>query len=156
MHKSVQPEWCTALPLQQQSVLLLAARGPDGIAKDHPCKEIQRAYRGTVFLAAKYGRLLKFGEKADSFMSLNVFADPDGWAAAVKAFFHTVDSLPHHFVMHLMHGAQILGYKHPDNRFAERWRQFYCMACEDMHLTEETEEEMDRRLSDWMRKLWSE
>lgn len=32
---SVQPEWCLSLPIQQQSVLFLAARGPDGIKKRH-------------------------------------------------------------------------------------------------------------------------
>jgi hypothetical protein len=70
---SVQPEWCRALPLQQQSVMLLAARGPDGVTKMHPCKGVVVAYRGCVLLAAKYGRELRFGERADSFMSLDAF-----------------------------------------------------------------------------------
>lgn len=108
---SVQPEWCRALPIQQQSVLFLAARGPDGIAKNHPVKRIQRAYRGTVLVAAKYGRCLKWGEKADSFMGLDDFADSEAWRAIIEEFFLTADSLPHHFYMHLIHGAEILGYK---------------------------------------------
>ena len=49
MTLSVQPTWCTMLPLQQQSVLFLASRGPDGVAKVHPCKPVIIAYRATVF-----------------------------------------------------------------------------------------------------------
>jgi hypothetical protein len=66
--RSVQPPWCVELPLQQQSVLFLAGRGPDGLAKSHPCKAIHVAYRGTIFMAGKYGRMLEWGEKADSFL----------------------------------------------------------------------------------------
>lgn len=93
---SVQPEWCRSLPLQQQSVLLLASRGPDGIAKFHPSKVIQRAYRATVFMAARYGRMLKFGEKADTFMSLEIFGSDAAWKQAVKEHFDHQDDLPHH------------------------------------------------------------
>jgi hypothetical protein len=157
MSISVQPLWCLSLPLQQQSVLLLASRGPDGISKNHPSKAVHIAYRGSIFLAAKYGRLLEWGEKADSFMSLDVFggqfSEPD-WAYAVKMFFDFIDELPHHYLMHLMHGAQILGFKHPDARFRDRWIAFYLKMVEDMHLAPETESEMDRRLGDWGRSHW--
>lgn len=145
---SVQPEWCLALPLQQQSVLLLAARGPDGIPKSHPCKDIQRAYRGTVLVAAARRRCLEWGERADSFMSLDVFADHEKWYEACKNFYHEVDMLPHHFIMHLLHGAEILGYHHPDGRFRDRWWGFYLMGCEDMHVVPESKTEMDNRLND--------
>lgn len=151
---SVQPAWCRALTLQQQSVLFLAARGPDGVAKANPCKNVVRAYRGTVLLAAKYGRPLGFGERADSFMSLDRFADPVLWGEDIDAYFAHADSLPHHYQMHLAHGAQILGYKHPEEAFRERWLHFYQEVCHDLHLTPETEAEMDRRLGDWGRRFW--
>ncbi len=151
---SVQPEWCRELPLQQQSVLLLAARGPDGIAKYHPCKDVQRAYRGTVLMAAKFGRCLKWGEKADSFMSLDMIADDDTWSAVVGQFFAHADGLPHHFLMHLTHGAEIIGYKHPDPLFRKKWLAFYMRMVEDKHLLPETEAQMDRRLSDWDQAHW--
>lgn len=143
---SVQPEWCLSLPLQQQSVLLLAARGPDGIPKTHPCKDVQRAYRGTVLVAAARRRELHYGEKADSFMSLDGFATE--WSTIVRRFFEVVDELPHHFTLHLLHGAEILGYKHPDQRFRGRWLEFYKTGCTDMHLWPETEMELDNRLND--------
>ena len=118
---SVQPKWAAKLSMQQQSVLFLAARGADGTSKNHPCKPIQVAYRATVFRAARYGRLLKWGEKADSFMSMDVFSNQARWNNAVVDFFANYDSLPLHFVLHLMHGVQILGYKHPDGSVRDRW-----------------------------------
>lgn len=145
---SVQPEWCLELPLQQQSVLLLAARGPDGIAKAHPCKAVVRAYRGTVLVAAARRRPLEWGERADSFMSLDRFGDSTAWANDLVVFFDNVDDLPHHYLMHLAHGAEIAGYKHPDERFRRRWRSFYENVCDDMHVIPETERELDLRLND--------
>jgi hypothetical protein len=151
---SVQPAWCRALPLQQQSVLFLAARGPDGISKAHPCKPVVIAYRGCVLNAAKYGRALAFGEKADGFMSLDVFADLHLWTQATKTFLLYIDDLPFHYVMHLMHGVQILGFKHPDAMYRVRWQPFYEDLVREMHLNIETEDEMDKRLGDWERRWW--
>lgn len=151
---SVQPEWCRNLPFQQQSVLFLGARGPDGVAKRHPCKPICIAYRACVFKAGKYGRLLEWGEKADTFMSLDVFAHDDRWAEAVQQFLDHRDELALHYSMHLMHGAQILGFKHPDERFRKRWHEFYLTMVESMHLEPETEAQMDKRLGDWAREHW--
>lgn len=151
---SVQPAWMTELSLQQQSVLFLAARGPDGIAKAHPCKDVQRAYRGTVLLAGRYGRPLTWGEQGDSFMCLQQFADLDAWRSVLDRFFDAQDALPHHYLMHLMHGAQILGYKHPDERFRDRWASYYFRAVDDLHLFAENERDMDHRLGDWGQNEW--
>lgn len=76
------------------------------------------------------------------------------WPTAVDRFFQEVDSLPHHFLMHLIHGAEILGYEHPDDRFRSRWHDFYLTAVDDLHLREEAPHEMRRRLSDWGRSDW--
>lgn len=154
MSNSVFPEWLQQLPMQQQSVLLLAARGPDGIRKKHPCKAIVRAYRGTVLKAAKYGRELRFHEEADTFMSLCRFQNFGLWREDIDAFLESIDEIPHHYVRHLMHGAEILGYKHPDSRYKERWLEFYGRCVGDAHLELETEATMDKRLSDWDHKYW--
>jgi hypothetical protein len=144
------------LTMQQQSVLVLAARGPDGVAKHHPCKDVVRAYRGSVLLAAKFGRPLRWGESADTFMSLELIADDQKWAVAVQQYFYFIDELPHHYHMHLMHGAQVLGYKHPHGAMRTQWLWFYHRCVSDAHLAPETEEEMDRRLGDWGRRRWDE
>jgi hypothetical protein len=151
---SVQPDWCRTLPIQQQSVLLLAARGPDGIAKVHPCKPVVIAYRACVLVAAKYGRSLVWGERADSFMSLDVFASDAAWEEAVHLFFDHHDALAKHYVVHLMHGVQILGYKHPIYRIRERWLALYLRFVDMLHLCPETEAAMDLRLGDWEQEHW--
>lgn len=145
MSQSVQPEWCTKLTLQQQSVLFLAARGPDGVEKFHPCKGIQKAYRACVLVPAKHS-YMNWGTVGDDFMDLSAFSNTSVWAAQVKKFIDSLDSLPHHYLMHIMHGAQILGYKHPDERFRERWNTFYRKLCDNFHLNYESESEMDKRL----------
>jgi hypothetical protein len=150
LFRSVQPEWCLKLPIQQQTVLLQATRGPDGIAETHPCMDIQRAYRASMWNSARYGRQLEWGEVsvADDFMSLSLFSDDHQWGVVVNQFFQRVDDLSHHFLRHLFHGAEILGYKHPDSRFRNRWISFYERAAMDMHMRPETEAEMDARLRD--------
>jgi hypothetical protein len=153
----VLPDWMASLPMQQQSVLILALRGPDGIRKHHPCKAIVRFYRGTVLKAARFGRLLRIDEKADTFMSMDGFIDNLKFNSKVKEYFDSIDELPHHYHMHLMHGAQVLGYKHPDHEYRSRWHHFYLKCLDDSHTPHpETEEEMDERLSDWDRKHWSD
>lgn len=152
--RSIQPAWCRELPIQQQSVLLLAARGPDGVPKTHPCKRVQRAYRGSVLTAAFLGREMHFDDEGDSFMRLSEMHNLDTWREVMADFFESVDQLPHHFFLHLLHGAEILGYKHPDSWMRDRWGMFYRWGCSSLHMTPETEFEMDLRLNDGDRERW--
>lgn len=145
---SVQPAWCVKLPVQQQSVLLLAARGPDGVDKFHLTKEVVRAYRATVMVAAHSGRLLTPSDEGDTFMRLRSMMTDEQWYATCAVFFNYCDDLPHHYYMHLMHGAQIVGYKHPDIVLRSNWRFFYGACCRNLHVNEETEAQMDNRLND--------
>lgn len=148
-------DWLFDLTMQQQSVLVLGCRGPDGIAKFHATKEVVARYRATVLKAAYFGRPMRVDEGDDTtFMSLRHFSDDANWGALVRSFFDHVDSIPHHYYLHLAHGAQIAGYKHPEGIFRRRWRDFYLRCCYDMHLNPESEEQMDERLSDWHQRYW--
>lgn len=147
-------DWVLQLPMQQQSVLMLALRGPDDISKYHESKRVVRYYRSCVLKAARYGRPLVVDEEADTFMSMGGFSDDKYWHKTLDRYFGVVDCLPHHYHMHLMHGAQIVGYKHPDKLFQRRWFMFYVECCNDLHLGPETCEQMDIRLGDWGREHW--
>ena len=148
-------DWLFNLTMQQQSVLVLGCRGPDGIPKFHPTKDIVVRYRATVLKAAYLGRAMRIDEGDDTtFMTLRHFSDDGVWRAFCQGYFDNVDSLPHHYHMHLMHGAQIAGYKHPVELFRHRWGDFYRLSCRDLHLTPETESQMDERLSDWHQAHW--
>ena len=156
MSELVFQDWYLTLPMQQQSVLVLACRGPDGTAKFHPTKLIVARYRATVLKAAYLGRPMRADEGDNTtFMTLVGFSNDKEWASICKSFFDCVDELPHHYYRHLMHGAQIAGYKHPDVLFQNRWLRFYLNCCHDLHLYPETEAQMDERLSDWRQEHWN-
>lgn len=149
-------EWMFNLSMQQQSVLILACRGPDGIPKFHHTKGIVRYYRATVLKSAVKGRAMKPGEDEGGwFATLDLFQYDEGWYRQTSRFFDHVDELPHHYYMHLMHGAEIIAYHHPDDLFRRRWGEFYADCCKDLHLTPESKEEMDHRLCDFNRKGWN-
>lgn len=147
-------EWILDLPMQQQAVLVLACRGPDGCSKKHEVKDVILRYRASVLKSAHWGRALRLGEHAPTFMTLLGFGIDRAWESLVTSFFDHADSVPHHYYMHLMHGAEIAGYKHPDELFRSRWSRFYQRCCDDLHLGAESEVEMDARLSDWNREFW--
>lgn len=148
-------DWLFDLTMQQQSVLVLSCRGPDSIAKFHPSKLLVARYRAAVLKAAYLGRPMKVDEHDDTtFMSLEGFSDDLHWNMILAEWFNHVDSIPHHYYMHTMHGAEIIGYKHWEPIFRRRWREFYQRCCEDMHLNPETEDELDKRLNDWDQENW--
>lgn len=150
-------DWIFKLTMQQQSVLVLACRGPDGVGKFHPTKLLVTRYRATILKAAYLGRPMRVDEGDNTtFMTLIDFSSDDKWYQIIDTFSNHVDEIPHHYYMHLIHGAQIAGYKHPNPLFQQRWSYFYHQCCKDLHLFEEAESEMDERLNDWNQKHWGE
>lgn len=142
--------------MQQQSVLVMALRGPDGIGKFHPIKQLTCWYRASVIKATYLGREMRVDESDNTtFMNLCQFSDDNYARGLTLLYFEHVDSLPHHAHLHFMHGAQIIGYKHPNPLFRDRWSEFYFAACDDMHVRREPEAIMDARLSDWEQRYWS-
>jgi hypothetical protein len=149
---NILPEWMEGLPLQQQAVLILALRGPDGFPKFHASKPVLHYYRACVLKAAHVGRHLKHGEHVPSLMS-RIYDDEGAWRNALKAFRDVEDELPLHYYTHLMHGAQVLAFKHEDGSVRVRWLEFYTQCCDYLHVPCEGCFDMDRRLSDFGRGL---
>ena len=161
--RSVLQDWTNYLSFMMQSVLITACRGPDGIRKDHPVKVLIRYLRRSFLICAFDGKVRwspyepgggsftgplhlnhaesgKHGEHIDA-----PVGHLDGF---VGTYLRHVDELPHHFQLHLMHAAEILGYKHPDSDVRGFWRAFYHAVVSDAHLHAESESEMDKRLGD--------
>lgn len=164
MAKSVLQDWVCGLTFMQQSVLLTAVRGPDDTPKYHPAKYIIRWFRRSVLLSSFAGRAILNPYEPDggSFYgpACNEPNNPgEPWEPILDGrageYLKALDELPHHFQMHLMHAAEIVGYKHPDLRVRDWWRKFYERLAHDMHLWPETEEQLDRRLGD-SREQWLE
>lgn len=165
---SVLQPWTENIPMMQQTVLLTAIRGPDGLPKYHPAKFLLRWFRRCVLLSAMDGKALTdpVTPNGGSFTgpSLDWVGDSHrntlpwetGMDAIVGSYLKELDSVPHHFHMHLMHAIEILGYKHPDLRIANWWQSVYVRMAHDLHLWPETREQMDERLGDsregWLKR----
>ena len=159
---SVMQEWTWNLSFMQQTVLLAAIRGPDNTPKYGPVKMIMRWYRRCVLVSSLEGIVISNPYEKDvggSFMGPS-YAHCD-WVGTgkytwqqimdeiVSQYLREVDAMPHHFHMHLMHAFEIVGYKHPESLTIGLWfRRTYGRFVNDMHLHEEREEEMDKRLGD--------
>lgn len=194
--RTVLQPWISDLTMMQQTVLLTAVRGPDGVPKYGPTKMLLRWYRRCILLSAMDRAILTdpLCDGGGSFTGPSVpliemqakaidrayardeqdptrlwnltlpqaIADQmeeDGWEPlmheVVGSYLRELDAIPHHFQLHLLHAAQIVGYKHPDQRIRGWWRQTYERLVHDMHLWPETEAQMDRRLGD-SRETWLE
>jgi hypothetical protein len=110
MRKSVLQDWVLDLPgLRHQGVLLGAVRGCDTIPKHGAAKTLSR-YLRAAFLNAHCGD----PRKAVSF--IEVCPSEEHMLMTMSKFFDEYDNLPLHYVMHLTHAIQIVGYYHPTEK----------------------------------------
>ncbi len=153
---SVVQEWVHDLPIMQQSVLLAAIRGPDGLPKNHVSKFVLRWFRRCVLLSALHGQpgvgaiiARPDEEGGGSFTGPSCGPETpyESFHDVMDTYFNNIDEVPHHFQLHLMHAAQILGYKHPSMLIRVDWGSFYVTAVSDMHLFPELEMDLDARLA---------
>lgn len=165
MDGSVLQPWVTQQTLMKQSVLLASIRGPDGVANNHVSKLIIRWLRRCVLISAfnkiALSRPFDEGQKVKgSFTGASIeFSGSTNWQTTmdeiVIRYLDDLDEIPLHFHLHLMHATEILGYKHPDDEIRAWWFKCYLRIVNDLHLTPETEEDMDKRLGD-NEKEWLE
>lgn len=150
--------WVTELSFMQQSVLIASVRGPDGIRKDHVAKLLLRWLRRCIMISAFERRVLTSPLEpcGGSFTGPSLPLPASGYYdwnnemdKLVKNYLSTVDELPHHFQLHFMHAAEILGYHHNITLIREWWYDTYLSLVNDMHLTPETKADMDKRLGDY-------
>lgn len=166
---NVLQEWVANISFMQQTVLLTAVRGPDGCPKYGPTKMLLRWYRRCLLRSSlEGGRTIPepYDPDGGSFMGPSYPAPysrglpvahvwQDKMDEIVGQYLRELDALPHHFQLHLLHAAQIMGYKHPTRNIRLWWLATYERLVHDMHLWPETEEQMDRRLGD-SREQWLE
>lgn len=139
--ESVLHDWVHELPFQQQALLLTAMRGPDENNKHNAAKAIIRYLRGVVCKPAGNWNYTNNNDFMwGEYKLFKTYAD---------AFWQDHDEYPHHFIMHLVHCAEVIGYQHPSPTIAEHWNNFYLDACKAFHMNAETILEMDERLNDF-------
>jgi hypothetical protein len=139
----------------QQSVLLGAVRGPDGLPKYGAVKMMVRFYRRAILTSSFKGVAIDNPYDGDggSFYGPSISQpDDDNWETplnvVLSAYLRDLDAIPHHFQLHFIHAVEIVGYKHPNPRVRGWWRVAYLRLVHDMHLYPESLEQLDRRLSD--------
>lgn len=147
---SVLQDWVMDLPLMQQTVLLTATRAPDGLRKMHPVKTLCRWLRRCYLLSAFDKCVLTdpYDLRGGSFMGPCQVEGVTSIDHAAQLYIDTGDEIPLHFHFHLQQAAEIIGYKHPNTETRLWWNQFYMRMTAFAHLNPESEEQMDRRLSD--------
>lgn len=137
--KSVLQDWVMELGLRHQGVLVNACRGCDSAPKNDPSKLLTRSFRAIV-LNAHCGN----PDKAATYIQR---VPHEELLRRMAAFLKNLDHYPHHYVMHLIHAAEIVGYKcRTDEQFGF-WIDFYFRACKGLHVNPETEEQLDARLN---------
>lgn len=135
---SVLQPWVFTLGLRHQGVLLTAVRGCDTAPKNDASKDLVRCYRAAV-LNSHCGD----SAKAKTFIQAVRTGE---LKQRMDAYLRNLDHYPHHYNMHLIHAAQIVGYK---GTIVQRhmWEDFYRRAVKGLHMSTETEWEMDKRLN---------
>lgn len=132
-------EWVAKLGLRQQGVLLTAVRGCDTAPKRDPSKQLSRAIRGMIL-----NTHCKNPEDARSFIEV---CSKGELYRRMGMFANDCDHYPHHFIMHILHASEIIGYCHPVHEDSVVWLEFYNKLCWGLHLTPETCREMNIRLN---------
>jgi hypothetical protein len=132
MKSVVKPWLAERLSLKQQTVVLVALRGCDGLPKEDPSKRMVRALRGTV---------LENADPKTNFMDL---LDDEH----AQDFLGSLDHYPVHWLTHFMHAAEIIGYHHPQTGVSMWWLGIYMGIVRAIHLEPESKDQLDSRLRD--------
>lgn len=136
---SIIQDWVAELGLRYQGVIVSAVRGCDTSSKHSPVKTLARYYRGAV-LRPHCGNLSKSASFMEAPKSASEFMQTS------KDAFDLIDAVPMHYVLHLVHAAQIVGLYHPDLETQSAWSWFYQYAVRRFHLQPESPVELSRRL----------
>ena len=73
---------------------------------------------------------------------------PSELLPAVQKFVKNMDHYPLHFVSHLMHAFEVIGYEHPDEETAEAFLEAYDIMVYALHLNPETVEQHRERMNE--------
>ena len=136
--RSVLQDWVQSLPLREQGTLLTGIRGCDLTPKfplDSPERQLVAALRFVVMNAFD-------PREVDSEPGCFMISRPPTFKWS--AFGH----YPQHWVSHMLHCCEVVGYRHPSADIAQTWLNIYLSGCRSFHLKPETMDEMIYRLGE--------
>lgn len=136
---SILREWVSQLGLREQGVLVVATRGCDAASK-LPLDSVERRLTAAI----RYAVLVPFDAR-------EVDATPGCFMrseAPADFKLGMVEHYPLHWVLHVVHAAEALGFRHPDPQARAVWHALYLAAVKAMHMNAETLEQYTTRLSE--------
>lgn len=136
---SVLQSWVEKLPIRMQSTLVLGLRGPDTAICPN-VKIYTRWLRGLTFRPGNPDNVLQF-----------MYAELPPRIVEKNPTARELEFCTQHFLSHLMHSLQIVGYGHPHIAMSGRAWALYDDLCKMFHLPVEPIEELGLRLRqiDW-------
>lgn len=138
--QSVLKDWVCSLPLREQGTLLTAVRGCD-LTPKMPLDSTERNL--TAFVRCSV--MNAFDEREiDAEIGCFMQSRIDFTKFRASQFGH----YPQHYVSHLIHALEVIGYRCPFEATKNDALAAYKMFCKSFHLNIETFEQMVERLSD--------
>lgn len=135
---SVLKDWVMELPLREQGTMLTAIRGCDLVPK-FPLDSIERTLTAFVRCAVM-----------NAFDPREIDAEPGCFMQTKIPKFKAsaLGHYPHHWVMHMVHALEVIGYRCPDDTFRIPASNAYFKLVKSMHLKPERCEDMAERLTE--------
>lgn len=133
--------WVEDLGLRHQGVILTAIRGCDGVAKHDVSKPVMRAIRAVTLIPFDAREL----SEPKGFMYYEAGYE---FRQAIVAFAKNMDEYPSHFVWHVIHACEVIGYCHGWDYVREDFRFAYGHLIKKFHVNPESKEEMEARLTE--------
>ena len=137
--KSVLQDWVMELPLREQGTLLTCVRGCD-LTPKLPLDSMERQLVG----ALRYAFMNPHDPREVDFAPGSFFKSTPPKEFRPSQLGH----YPLHWVTHVMHAAEVIAYRHPDEWIRGRWFVIYVDIVRSLHLNVESKEEMIARLSE--------
>lgn len=137
--RSVLQDWVSELPLREQGTLLTCVRGCDLTPKlplDSTARKLVGSLRYAFMVPADPREV--DAEPGCFFVSL----PPTDFKASELGHY------PQHWISHVMHSAEVIAFRHPNRIIRERFYAIYAKIVRSLHLTPETFEEFEARLSE--------
>jgi hypothetical protein len=138
-------DWTKELPWSQKVLLAYAMRGPDGVRKDHSIYAIMRAYKAAI-LKTPVGLTISPSDPGSSILDATRLTDEALWKADIKEYFVYREQLPFLFNDHLRRAVQVVGFRHFDRTYRDRFYFFYAEFCRTDNVNIETLEMLNKRL----------
>lgn len=140
--RPVLQDWVCELPLRHQGVLCAAVRGCDDSVKPRYSGDSGVERHLATYL--RYTFMVPADEREVVVAGAFMREDPphrESWKPSELGHF------PLHYVVHLMHGFQVVAYHHPNVTVRGWCYEIYYRMVESLHLVVESKEQMDERLT---------